>query len=57
MLTLLTNMWFGIQSIVTGAQMIMLDEASTVVAGGMENLSQHRMFGAEMAGTWTFSSC
>ena len=30
----------GVQSIVTGAQMIMLNEAETVVAGGMENLSQ-----------------
>ena len=30
----------GIQSIVNGAQMIMLAEAETVVAGGMENLSQ-----------------
>tara|TARA_B100001248_G_C27394668_1_gene464672 strand:- start:1527 stop:2747 length:1221 start_codon:yes stop_codon:yes gene_type:complete len=30
----------GVQSIVTGAQMIMLNEAQTVVAGGMENLSQ-----------------
>ena len=30
----------GLQSIVTGAQMIMLGEAETVVAGGMENMSQ-----------------
>ena len=30
----------GVQSIVTGAQMIMLGEAETVVAGGMENMSQ-----------------
>ena len=30
----------GVQSIVTGAQQIMLGEAETVVAGGMENLSQ-----------------
>ncbi len=30
----------GVQSIVTGAKMIMLNEAQTVVAGGMENLSQ-----------------
>jgi len=30
----------GVQSIVNGAQMIMLGEAKTVVAGGMENLSQ-----------------
>jgi len=29
-----------VQSIVSGAQMIMLNEAQTVVAGGMENLSQ-----------------
>ena len=30
----------GIQSIVNGSQMIMLEEAEVVVAGGMENLSQ-----------------
>jgi acetyl-CoA acetyltransferase family protein len=30
----------GIQSIVSGAQLIQLGEASTVLAGGMENLSQ-----------------
>jgi len=30
----------GIQSIVSGAQMIKLGEANTVVSGGMENLSQ-----------------
>ena len=30
----------GIQSIVTGAQLIQLEEAETVVAGGMENMSQ-----------------
>lgn len=30
----------GIQSIVNGAQMILLDEARTVLAGGMENMSQ-----------------
>ncbi|MEJ6653407.1 MAG: acetyl-CoA C-acyltransferase, partial [Euryarchaeota archaeon] len=30
----------GVQSIITGAQMIMLGDANTVVAGGMENLSQ-----------------
>jgi len=40
MLTLSRICGSGIQSIVTGAQMIMLNEASTVVAGGMENLSQ-----------------
>ena len=40
MLTLSRICGSGVQSIVTGAQMIMLDEASTVVAGGMENLSQ-----------------
>lgn len=40
MLTLSRICGSGIQSIVTGAQMIMLDEAATVVAGGMENLSQ-----------------
>ena len=37
----------GIQSIVTGAQMIMLDEASTVVAGGMENLHKLRTYYVE----------
>ena len=30
----------GVQSIVTAAQMIQLGEAATVVAGGMENMSQ-----------------
>src|SRR6185295_17761387 len=30
----------GIQSIVSGAQMIQLGEASTVLAGGMESMSQ-----------------
>ena len=40
MLTLSRICGSGVQSIVTGAQMIMLDEAQTVVAGGMENLSQ-----------------
>src|SRR5712691_9452667 len=30
----------GIQSIVSGAQMIQLDEAQTVLAGGMESMSQ-----------------
>ena len=40
MLTLSRICGSGVQSIVTGAQMIMLDEAETVVAGGMENLSQ-----------------
>src|SRR5438874_169294 len=30
----------GIQSIVSGAQMIQLDEAKTVLAGGMESMSQ-----------------
>src|SRR5215471_12347150 len=30
----------GIQSIVSGAQMIKLDEANTVLAGGMESMSQ-----------------
>ena len=40
MLTLSRICGSGIQSIVSGAQMIMLGEASTVVAGGMENLSQ-----------------
>ena len=40
MLTLSRICGSGVQSIVTAAQMIMLGEASTVVAGGMENLSQ-----------------
>ena len=40
MLTLSRICGSGVQAIVTGAQMIMLDEASTVVSGGMENLSQ-----------------
>ncbi|DAC30895.1 MAG TPA: acetyl-CoA C-acyltransferase [Candidatus Poseidoniaceae archaeon] len=40
MLTLSRICGSGVQSIVTGAQMIMLNEASTVVSGGMENLSQ-----------------
>ncbi len=48
MLTLSRICGSGMQSIVTGAQMIMLEEASTVVSGGMENLSQapHVMRGA-----------
>ncbi|MDE0857467.1 MAG: acetyl-CoA C-acyltransferase [Candidatus Poseidoniaceae archaeon] len=48
MLTLSRICGSGVQSIVTGAQMIMLEEASTVVSGGMENLSQapHVMRGA-----------
>lgn len=48
MLTLSRICGSGVQSIVTGAQMIMLEEASTVVSGGMENLSQapHIMRGA-----------
>jgi acetyl-CoA acyltransferase 2 len=38
----------GIQSIVNGAQMIRLGECSTVLAGGMENMSQapHSVYGA-----------
>src|SRR5262249_34590812 len=38
----------GLQSIVTGAQMIQLGEATTVLAGGMESMSQapHVMYGA-----------
>lgn len=40
MLTLSRICGSGVQSIITGAQMIMLGEASTVVSGGMENLSQ-----------------
>ncbi|MDA9722520.1 acetyl-CoA C-acyltransferase [Euryarchaeota archaeon] len=40
MLTLSRICGSGVQSIVTGAQMIMLGEAETVVTGGMENLSQ-----------------
>ena len=40
MLTLSRICGSGLQSIISGAQMIMLDEAKTVVSGGMENLSQ-----------------
>lgn len=40
MLTLSRICGSGVQSIVSGAQMIQLGEANTVVAGGMENLSQ-----------------
>ena len=40
MLTLSRICGSGVQSIVTAAQMIMLNEAETVVAGGMENMSQ-----------------
>ena len=40
MLTLSRICGSGVQSIISGAQMIMLGEANTVVAGGMENLSQ-----------------
>ena len=40
MLTLSRICGSGVQSIVTGAQMIMLGEAETVVSGGMENMSQ-----------------
>ncbi|MFL2978513.1 MAG: acetyl-CoA C-acyltransferase [Candidatus Poseidoniales archaeon] len=40
MLTLSRICGSGAQSVVTGAQMIMLGEADTIVAGGMENLSQ-----------------
>ncbi|MDP6010947.1 MAG: acetyl-CoA C-acyltransferase [Candidatus Poseidoniaceae archaeon] len=40
MLTLSRICGSGVQSIISAAQMIMLDEAKTVVAGGMENLSQ-----------------
>ena len=40
MLTLNRLCGSGAQSIVSGSQMIMLGEANTVVAGGMENLSQ-----------------
>ncbi|HVR38818.1 MAG TPA: acetyl-CoA C-acetyltransferase [Thermoanaerobaculia bacterium] len=38
----------GIQSIINGAEQILLDEATTVLAGGMENMSQapHVMRGA-----------
>ena len=40
MLTLNRLCGSGVQSIISSAQMIMLGEAQTVVAGGMENLSQ-----------------
>ena len=43
MLTLNRLCGSGAQSVVTAAQMIMLGEADTVVAGGMENLSQAPM--------------
>ena len=43
MLTLNRLCGSGAQSVVTAAQMIMLGEANTVVAGGMENLSQAPM--------------
>ena len=38
----------GIQSVVNGAQLILLGEARTVIAGGMENMSQapHVLYGA-----------
>ncbi|MGH9942062.1 MAG: acetyl-CoA C-acetyltransferase [Pyrinomonadaceae bacterium] len=38
----------GIQSIISGAQMIMLDEARTALVGGMESMSQapHVIYGA-----------
>jgi acetyl-CoA acetyltransferase family protein len=38
----------GIQSVVNGAQMIQLGEATNVLAGGMENMSQapHALYGA-----------
>ncbi|MDA0878408.1 MAG: acetyl-CoA C-acyltransferase [archaeon] len=53
MLTLSRICGSGVQSIVTGAQMIMLNEAEVVVAGGMENLSQapHVLRGAR--GGWS----
>lgn len=40
MLTLSRICGSGIQSIISGAQMIQLGEAKTVISGGMENLSQ-----------------
>ena len=40
MLTISRICGSGVQSIVTAAQMIKLNEAETVVAGGMENMSQ-----------------
>ena len=43
MLTLNRLCGSGAQSVITAAQMIMLGEADTVVAGGMENLSQAPM--------------
>jgi acetyl-CoA acetyltransferase family protein len=38
----------GLQAVVSGSQMILLDEAKTVLAGGMENMSQapHIIWGA-----------
>lgn len=52
MLTLSRICGSGVQSIVTGAQMIMLGEASTVVSGGMENLSQSPHVLRGMRGTY-----
>ena len=57
MLTLSRICGSGVQSIVTGAQMIMLNEAETVIAGGMENLSQapHVLRGMREVGKTTKS--
>ena len=49
MLTLNRLCGSGIQSIISASQMIMLGEAKTVVAGGMENLSQALMYSEECA--------
>ncbi len=52
MLTLNRLCGSGVQSIVNAAQMIMLDEAEVVVAGGMENLSQAPHVLRDMRGTY-----
>ena len=52
MLTLSRICGSGVQSIVTGAQMIMLGEAQTVVSGGMENMSQAPHVLRGMRGTY-----
>ena len=52
MLTLNRLCGSGAQSVVTGAQMIMLGEAEVVVAGGMENLSQAPHVLRGMRGTY-----
>ncbi|MBI87919.1 MAG: acetyl-CoA C-acyltransferase [Euryarchaeota archaeon] len=52
MLTLNRLCGSGAQSVISAAQMIMLEEAEVVVAGGMENLSQAPHVLREMRGTY-----